>query len=229
MAATFDARLVDLIGDYAAKINDNHEIDLLNAAIAEVADSVPPELLLKYAVTPQVLNNSTPTLTGADGPEGKKILLVTRLDGDGVDRNCDMVGIPMFSQAKDGDSVYEATSFSPVACHTTTGGASSLELYPVPTASETAKVYYFTYPTTNQKEQTDTQLNAAGIPFQLLHAIALRTAIAMLQAYISDAIQDDEDSEIVAMLGQQSISLTKLYGAEMQRFTQGTFTQGEAE
>jgi len=227
MAATFDARLVDLIGDYAAKINDNHEIDLLNAAIAEVADSVPPELLLKYAVTPILLDNGTPTWTSV---EGKKILLVTRLDGDGVDRNCEMVGIPMFSQAKDTDSVYEATSYSPVACHTTTGGASSLELYPVPTASETAKVYYFTYPITNQKEQTDNQLNAAGIPFQLLHAIALRTAITMLQAYISDSIQDDEDAEITTMLGQQVISLSTQYGAEMQRFTiAGTFTQGEAE
>jgi len=227
MAATFDARLVDLIGDYAAKINDNHEIDLLNAAIAEVADSVPPELLLKYAVTPILLDNGTPTWTSV---EGKKILLVTRLDGDGVDRNCEMVGIPMFSQAKDTDSVYEATSYSPVACHTTTGGASSLELYPVPTASETAKVYYFTYPVTNQKEQTDNQLNAAGIPFQLLHAIALRTAITMLQAYISDSIQDDEDAEITTMLGQQVISLSTQYGAEMQRFTiAGTFTQGEAE
>ena len=77
MAATFDARLVDLIGDYMSKLNDNHEIDLLNAAIAEVADSVPPELLLKYAVTPQVLSNSTPTWTGV---EGNKILLVTRLE-----------------------------------------------------------------------------------------------------------------------------------------------------
>ena len=76
MAATFDARLVDLIGDYAAKINDNHEIDLLNAAIAEVADSVPPELLLKYAVTPILLDNGTPTWTSV---EGKKILLVTRV------------------------------------------------------------------------------------------------------------------------------------------------------
>jgi len=227
MAATFDPRLVDLIGDYAAKINDNHEIDLLNAAIAEVADSVPPELLLKYAVTPILLDNGTPTWTSV---EGKKILLVTRLDGDGVDRNCEMVGISMFSQAKDTDSVYEATSYSPVACHTTTGGASSLELYPVPTASETAKVYYFTYPVTNQKEQTDNQLNAAGIPFQLLHAIALRTAITMLQAYISDSIQDDEDAEITTMLGQQVISLSTQYGAEMQRFTiAGTFTQGEAE
>jgi len=227
MAATFDARLVDLIGDYAAKINDNHEIDLLNAAIAEVADSVPPELLLKYAVTPILLDNGTPTWTSV---EGKKILLVTRLDGDGVDRNCEMVGISMFSQAKDTDSVYEATSYSPVACHTTTGGASSLELYPVPTASETAKVYYFTYPVTNQKERTDNQLNAAGIPFQLLHAIALRTAITMLQAYISDSIQDDEDAEITTMLGQQVISLSTQYGAEMQRFTiAGTFTQGEAE
>jgi hypothetical protein len=227
MAATFDARLVDLIGDYAAKINDNHEIDLLNAAISEVADSVPPELLLKYAVGPILLDNGTPTWTSV---EGKKILLVTRLDGDGVDRNCEMVGIPMFSQAKDTDSVYEATSYSPVACHTTASGASSLELYPVPTVSQTAKVYYFTYPVTNQKERTDTQLNAAGIPFQLLHAIALRTAITMLQAYISDSIQDDEDAEIATMLGQQVISLSTQYGAEMQRFTiAGTFTQGEAE
>lgn len=226
MAANFDARLVDLIGDYAAKINDNHEIDLLNASIAEVADSVPPELLLKYAVTPQVLNNSTPTWNGV---EGKKVLLITRKDGDSVDRSCDIVGIPMFSQAKDSDSVYEATSFSPVACHTTTGGVASIELYPVPTASQTANIYYFTYPITNQKEQTDTQLNASGIPFQLLHAIALRTAITMLQAYISDSIQDDEDSEIATMLSQQIVSLSTQYGAEMQRFISGTFTQGEAE
>ena len=225
MAANFDARLVDLIGDYAAKINDNHEIDLLNAAITEVADSVPPELLLKYAVAPITLNNGTPTWTDV---EGNKVLLVTRKDAGNVHRTCELVGIPAFSQAQDTDSIYNATSHTPVSCLTTAGGTTVLDVKPITTVSETASIYYFTYPTTNQKERTDTQLNDAGIPTQLFHAIALRTATMYLQAYLSDAIQDDEDQEIVAMLQVQIKSLFTQYGLEMTRFTQGASTQGES-
>jgi len=226
MAATFDARLVDLIGDYMSKLNDNHEIDLLNAAIAEVIDSVPPELLLKYAVAPITLNNSTTTWVEV---EGNKVLLVTRKDAGSVDRTCELVGIPAFSQAQDDDSIYKATSHTPVSCLTTAEGTTVLDVKPITTDTETASIYYFTYPTTNQKERTDTQLNDAGIPTQLFHAIALRTATTMLQAYLSDAIQDDEDQEIVAMLQAQIGSLASQYGAEMLRFTQGTFTQGEGD
>ena len=181
---------------------------------------------MKYAVAPITLNNGTPTWTDV---EGNKVLLVTRKDAGNVHRTCELVGIPAFSQAQDTDSIYNATSHTPVTCHTTSGGTTIIEIFPTPTSGETASIYYFTYPTTNQKERTDTQLNDAGLPTQLFHAIALRTATTMLQAYLSDAIQDDEDQEIVAMLQAQIGSLASQYGAEMLRFTQGTFTQGEGD
>ena len=227
MSATFGTKLTDLIGGYAAKINSAHITDLINAAIAEVADSVPPELLLKYAVDPQVLNTSD---TAWDGVEGKKILLVTRKDGtSGIHRTCGLVGIPAFEQASDTDSIYKATEHSPVFCLTTDGGTTELSILPLPNNDEPANIYYFAYPTAALVDSTHTALGNLGIPAQLLHAIALRTATTMLQAYLSDAIQDDEDQEIVAMLQAQIGSLASQYGAEMLRFTQGTFTQGEGD
>ena len=226
MSATFGTKLTDLIGGYAAKINSAHITDLINAAIAEVTDSVPPELLLKYAVAPITLNNGTRTWTGV---EGNKVLLVTRKDTGSVDRTCELVGIPAFSQAQDTDSIYNATSHTPVFCLTTAGGATVLDVKPITTDTETASIYYFNYPTAALVDSTHTALGNLGIPAQLLHAIALRTATTMLQAYLSDAIQDDEDQEIVAMLQAQIGSLASQYGAEMLRFTQGTFTQGEGD
>lgn len=219
---TFALRIADLIGDYAAKLNDNHEIDLLNAAIAEVADACGAELLLKYAVDPVVLNNSTPTWTSV---EGKKVLLASRADAGGVHRACELIGIPAFDQAQDSDSIFAATSHSPVACITTDGGTTSLSVKPTPTASETVNVYYFGYPTTTQLSATN--LNSIGIPTQLLHAIALRASIMMLQAYISDSVQDEEDTEILSMLTAQIGTLTEQYRGEMGRFVEG-FTQGES-
>ena len=226
--ATFVNRISELIGSDYSTIASSSQYDLFNGAVAEVADMLPPELLLKYAVDPIDLDENTTTWTSV---EGKKVLLVTRLDDSSprLAHECTPVSIQDFEKAKDANSIYLATKRTPVYAYITDAGTTALTILPEPIVHEDVKVYYFTYPTTNQKEQTDTQLNAAGIPFQLLHAIALRTAIAMLQAYISDAIQDDEDSEIVAMLGQQVVSLSTQYGAEMQRFTQGTFTQGEAE
>ena len=228
MAANFNLRIVDLIGDYAAKINDNHEQDLLNAAISEVADSVPPELLIKYAKAPQVLNDGTRTWTAV---EGKKVLLVTRRDAaagsNGVHRNCELVGIPAFNQSQDEDSIYLATKHSPVTCITTSGGQAVLDVKPTVDNDEIAHIYYFEYPTGNLKETADADLNAAGIPNQLFHAIALRASINMLQAYISDSVQDDEDTEILSMLTAQIGSLTNQYKLEMGRFT-NMYTEGEA-
>lgn len=220
MAATFNDRIVDLIGDYAAKINDSHEQDILNTAISTVADSVETELLLKYAKTPIVLNNSSTTWNAV---EGKKVLLVTRKDADSnpVDRECKIVGISDFSQAGDSDSLYKATEYSPVACYTTTGGQASLEVLPLPTSSQTASIYYFEYPTSNLKEANDTALNAAGIPDQLFHVIALKTSLAMLLAYVSDAVQDEEDTEIVTMLQAQIANLGQQYDLEIAKFVEG--------
>ena len=73
--ATIGERITDLIGSDYSSIPANSKADLINAAINEVADLVPAELLLKYAVDPINLNAGTPAWTSV---EGKKVLLVVR-------------------------------------------------------------------------------------------------------------------------------------------------------
>lgn len=218
MAATFDTRIKDLIGDYTTRLDSNHRSDLLNTSIAMVADSVKPELLLKYAKAPQSITDSS----GWNSIEGKKVLLVTRLDASGgVDRECQIVSISEFSQAADTDSMYEATAFSPIACYTTSGAVAVLKVLPVPTGTESVNVYYFEYPTSDLTASNDATLNAAGIPDQLFHVIALKTSIVMLQAYMSNAVQDEEDQEIVSIVQAQIASLIQQYELEIARFVGG--------
>ena len=63
MAATIGNRITDLIGSDYSSIPANSKADLINAAINEIADMLPAELLLKYAVNPADLDESTPTWT----------------------------------------------------------------------------------------------------------------------------------------------------------------------
>jgi hypothetical protein len=143
--ATFTNRLTELIGSDYTTIAANSQYDFFNAAIAEVADMLPTELLLKYAVGPILLDNGTPTWANV---EGDKVLLVTREEGDGgPHRDCKQVSIEDFERAKDTNSIYLATAHTPVYAFTTTGGTTSLVLHPIPTSTEGAKVYYFAYPT----------------------------------------------------------------------------------
>ena len=65
--ATFAQRITELIGSDYTTIASNSVSDLFNAAVNEVADMVPPELLLKYAVNPIDLDESTTTWTAVEG------------------------------------------------------------------------------------------------------------------------------------------------------------------
>ena len=140
--ATFGNRITDLIGTYTGPVA-NSSADLFYSALASIVDTVPPDILVKYAVNPIGLNNTTPTWTSV---EGTKVIMVTRLDGSGgVDRSCKMVSIPEFSKAQDPLSVHYATNLTPVTCLVTDAGTTSLQIFPTPTATETAKVYHFVY------------------------------------------------------------------------------------
>ena len=82
--ATIGNRIADLIGDTYSTIPSNSYKDLINAAFNECADTIKPELLLKYSAAPT-------TVTSASGVsvEDKKILKVTRIDyNGGVERDC---------------------------------------------------------------------------------------------------------------------------------------------
>ena len=218
--ATFANRITDLISsDYT---DFNSEADLFNAAVAEVVDSMPGELLLKYAVNPIDLNNSTPTWTSV---EDNKVLLVTRLDASGgFNRECLPVSIQDFEKAKDANSIYLATKHSPVYAYLTDGAATALNVLPVPDNTETAKVYYFAYPSTDL-----TALSViSGLPDECYQAIVLKACINILGAFISNAVQDEEDSEILAMLSSQTQILKEAYTDEMIRFSEeGTAPRSE--
>lgn len=72
---------------------------------------------------------------------------------------------------------------------------------------------------------TDTE--PAHIPELAHHAVALRTAINILVAKISDAVQDDEDSEVQQMLNAQLGLLQTAYKAEIGRLGGGHHGGGE--
>ena len=103
--ATIGNRITDLIGSDYNTIPSNSYIDLINAAINEIADMLPAELLLKYAVDPIDLSNSPDSWTydgTAGGPEGKKILLILRRESSGgVRRECTPVSISDYYRAMD--------------------------------------------------------------------------------------------------------------------------------
>ena len=218
---SFADRITDLISsDYT---DFNSEADLFNAAVAEVVDSMPIELLLKYAVDPEDLDNSTPTWTSV---AANKVLLVTRLDASGgSNRECIAVSIQDFEKAKDANSIYLATKHSPVYAYLTDTGTTALNIYPTPTADETVKVYYFAYPSSDLVASAS---SIAGLPDECYQAIVLKASINILDAFVSNAVQDEEDSEILAMLSSQRQILKEAYTDEMIRFSEeGTAPRSE--
>ena len=217
--APFAQRITDLIGSDYTTIASNSVSDLFNAAVSETADSLPPELLLKYAVNPQDLDENTTTWTGV---EGKKVLLVTRLDDSSprLAQECIPVSIQDFEKAKDANSIYLATKRTPVYAYITDAGTTALTILPEPIVHEDVKVYYFTYPTTDITGLAGID----GFPAQVTQAVVLKACINILQAYISDFVQDEEDQEMQSMINAQISTLTGLHKNEMHRFAEGDAT-----
>ena len=218
MPATLGQRIQDLIGFNYASNDINSEDEAIETAAAEVIDLLPVGLLLKYAVAPADLYTDNTTYA----IEGKKILRVIRFDSSTVARLCEKVDIDTFKEITVGsNSLYLPTKHSPVYTEDPESGTTLLNVFPTPTAAgtdlaEAAKVYYITYPIGSS---TDSLSAIDGIPNELEHAIALKASMYILQTLISDAVQDDEDDEIQAMLNNQSQSLQAMYQAEMQRLT----------
>jgi hypothetical protein len=216
--ATIGNRITDLIGSDYNTIPSNSYIELINAAINEIADMLPPELLLKYAVDPIDLSNSPDSWTHdgtAGGPEGKKILLILRRESSGgVRRECTPVSISDYYRAMDTGSIYLATKHTPIYAYVTNGGNTNISLFPLPTADETVMIHYFAYLTADQTGNS----TIAGFPNEVEQAVVLKASINILQTYISDFVQDEEDAELTTMIGAQIQSLQAQYQQEMARF-----------
>ena len=214
-------RITDLIGSEYNTIPTNAG-DLINAAINEVADMMSEDLLLKYSRTPGVLEANTEWLV-----EDRKILKVTRTDADssGIERECVYLDRAAFSAAQDSNSLYYATVNSPVYhLDSANAGAATLKIMPVPTTPQKGRIWYFQYVTGSLPDGTITDLAEVQVnthlfmPSNSMHAIALKSSINILQSYVSDFVQDEEDQEMVQMIQAQIKGLQFDFQQEMTRF-----------
>ena len=218
---TIGQRISDLIGTENQTIAE-YDGDLINAAINEIADMMPNDLLLKYSRTPGQLESNSEWLV-----EDRKILAVTRIDADssGIERPCVEVDRKEFSQAQDSGSIYYATAHSPVYhMDSANAGVATLKIIPEPTTPQKGKIWYFSYvtstgPDSNIRDVVESTINSTiYLPATLIHAIALKSSINILNAYLSNQIQDEEDMEIVQLLTTQKSILEKDFMSEIQRF-----------
>ena len=215
---TITQRIQDLIGEQHST-DAAYSTDLINAAINEVADMLPKELLMKYSSSPTAVTSGT----GAS-IEGKKVLKVIRVDANsgGIERECKELDRTQYAQARDSESIHYATVFSPVYHIDSMNTASNLDIFPDCNGSgQEGNIWTFSY--IDDSEDT-TAVTAATLssshflPSELIHAIALKSSVNMLKAYIGNQIQDEEDSEMLGMVQVQVQALEKDFLSEMQRY-----------
>ena len=214
--ATINQRILELIGDDFNVIPAASVNDLINAAVNEVADTLPSELLLKYVQYKTDISTSG----GMDNVEEKKVLLVTREVADaGTEvRECTPVPYFEFLRAQDSTSMYTATIESPVYTYDVDAATDpKLKIFPVPTLAQKGTIWHFNY---LEGVTGDYGVNSAivGLPNSCLQAVVLKACINILQAYISDFVQDEEDNEMQTMITAQMQSLTQQYSMELGRF-----------
>lgn len=211
--ATIDQRIEELIGSDYDSIPTNSHNDLINSAVNEIADMLPSELLLKYVQYKTDISTSG----GMDNIEEKKVLLVTREVADaGTEvRECTPVPYFEFLRAQDATSIYTATVESPVYTYDVNAATDpKLKIFPVPTLAQKGTIWHFNYPAGD----TGTGSTVLGLPNSCIQAVVLKACINLLQAYISDFVQDEEDNEMQTMLSAQMQSLQAQFQQEMARF-----------
>ena len=215
-------RIQDLIGfNYTSDADDIlSEDQALETACVEVIDALPDSYLLKFAVKPVSLHSANED-TGFP-TSGRKTIRVVRKDSGNVKRVCQEVDIDAFEEMKDTNSIYHPTRHSPIYTLDATSGTTYLKILPQLTggagSANSADVFYISYPSGSDLSSTANSID--GLPNEAEHAVALKASIYILQTKISDAVQDEEDDEMLNMLQVQLQSLMAMYTAEMSRLSQ---------
>lgn len=215
---TIALRITDLIGEQYST-DATYFGDMINAAINEIADMIDKEMLLKYSKTPGILQSNSEWLV-----EDRKILKVTRVDSDssGVERECIKVNRARFGAAGDSGSIHYATAYSPIYhLDSANTGTATLKILPEPGTTQKGRIWYFSYVADGTDSIGITQATVNStlyLPSMAINAIALKSSINILNAYVSNQIQDEEDVELMQMIQNQIQVLEKSYLSEMQRF-----------
>jgi len=185
--ANFDVQIQDLIGTFSDQVAMD---DFMTAGAKEIINSLPTSMLYKCA-DKTTLNNSPETLTGID-TKGK-IINVLRLDADssGVQRPCRYVDSFKRGRIQDNSDMEFATATDPAYLLYD----NVLEVYPTPTANQTADVQFVAFPTVDASAVS----TIANFPDEAEHLVVLYASIKCVESLLAT----DEDMELyVPLLAQ---------------------------
>ena len=201
---TIITRIKDLVGDEITSIEGY--LDLINSGFNYAADLIPSDSELWR--TANVSSTTDLTIDASDA----KVILVTRKDSDNVYRVAKEVPLDYLKRGEDNTSIYynEGDYRNPIYSYDADG-----DMVIKPTTSS-FKIYRYTY-------LTDTNITGLydgstfGFPEQALFLGILKACSYLLQAKVSDAVQEEEDNELLALLQGQIATIDKMTQEELQR------------
>ena len=141
-----------------------------------------------------------------------KIIQVTSTDSNSIKRICKEVPIEYMRRGEDTSSIYYNAgnyknpiySFDPVG---------DIIIKPIPDSFE---IFYYKYITDTDITSLSTY-SSIGFPHQAVFLAILRACSNLLQAKVSQAVQEEEDNELLALLNGQIATVDKLAQEESQR------------
>ena len=223
--ATFKERIEDLIGTEMDSNSANGLGAIFDNSVRTTCKALPMQLIYeKGALAAGLLDSDPTTLNATD----KFIVHVERSDEGAVKRACTVADAAFFQDAKDANSIYEATTYTPVYSITNVGGIETLEVHPVSSDAQPVNYYYIDFAsiesldaaTTDSADDINLGLYASslsGVPAIAYQAIVYKSASDYLMTYLNEAIQEDEDTEITNLINNQISALKSSYMEELQR------------
>lgn len=216
-------RIKDLIGDEVTNIVSYK--DLINDAFNHVADLIPNDSQIwNSGINNDVLHyafsNSFNALSNTDNI---KIIRIIRKDFNGNDRVVKEVPYEQYLKGQDETSIYyhAKDEFNPIYTISADG---SFKVSPPNLSGAAVKAYYYKYLTDEDittLTDIDTHVNGDiwAFPRQALQLAILLSCSNLLQAKMSDAVQEEEDLELVQLLNAQIASIDKSTQKELQKLT----------
>ena len=198
--ATFNAQINDYIGSFS----DTDAMEqFLRDGLKQLYNILPPEKLLE-CVTHTELNNSPSTLalnTVTIGP----VLSVTRKDSKGFNQICRQVSPVMASRVTDTSDLMHAKETDPVYFVKN----SVLNVYPDPTASQTAEVLYLPLTQIAHGESS-----VANLSNDMEYIVVLYAAIKCAESLLAT----EEDTELyvpmITSLKQDYVQALQMMGVQ---------------
>ena len=204
--ATFEAQINDLVGTF----EDQNAMDtFLTDGVKQVMSILPPEKLAECSTT-TTLNNSPSTLdldTATIGP----VLNVVRKDANGYNQACRLIPSMLSSRVTYPNDLMHATASDPVYFINN----AVLNVYPDPTASQTADVVYIPFPSfIDASDSGSTKID--NFPNDVEYAVVLYASIKCAQALLASEEDDDLYVPMITSLKQDYVQAINLLGAKQQ-------------